>query len=229
MRGGRASRPPASGILPDATPPGETPGGSGRDARPPICIVVVDDHPVVREGLVAALARREDFTIAGSFGSAEELLQARVDADVVLLDLELPGMSGVDAIPSVAAPVLVLTAYANDEQIDAVLRAGARGYLLKGAALEEIERAIRTVARGETYLDSRIASRVVALAHAPRLSPREREVLRLVAAGKSNKEIAAALHVTERTVKFHVTSIFNKLGAENRAQAVALAHERGIA
>ncbi len=126
-------------------------------------IIVVDDHPIVREGLVAALAKREDFTIAGAYGSAEELLASRMDADVVLLDLELPGMSGVEAVPKVKPAVLVLTAYANDEQIDAVLRAGARGYLLKGAALEEIERAIRTVARGETYLDPRVASRVVAL------------------------------------------------------------------
>ena len=182
----------------------------------------------MREGLVAALARREDFTIVASFGSAEELLASRVEADVILLDLELPGMSGIDALPQLGTPALVLTAYASDEQIDAVLRAGARGYLLKGAALDEIERAIRTVARGETYLDPRVASRIVALAHAPRLSPRERDVLRLVVAGKSNKEIAAALHVAERTVKFHMTSIFNKLGAENRAQAVTIAHERGL-
>jgi DNA-binding NarL/FixJ family response regulator len=189
-------------------------------------IIIVDDHPVVREGLAAALASR--FTIAGSFGSAEELLGARVDADVVLLDLELPGMSGVEAIPKIGKPVLVLTAYANDEQIDAVLRAGARGYLLKGAALEEIERAIRAVAGGQTYLDPKVASRVVALSAAPRLSEREREVLRLVAMGRSNKEIAVALHIAERTVKFHVTSIFNKLGAENRAQAVAIAAERGL-
>ncbi len=193
-----------------------------------IRIVVVDDHPVVREGLVAALARRDDFTIAASFGSAEELLGARVNADVILLDLELPGMSGVDVLPKLDAPALVLTAYSTDEQIDAVLRAGARGYLLKGAALEEIERAIRTVARGERYLDSRIASRVAALARAPRLSARERDVLRLVVDGKSNKEIAAVLQLAERTVKFHVTSIFNKLGAENRAQAVTIAHERGL-
>ncbi|HEX6099734.1 MAG TPA: response regulator transcription factor [Thermoanaerobaculia bacterium] len=193
-----------------------------------IRIVVVDDHPVVREGLVAALARREDFAIAASFGSAEELLGSRFEADVVLLDLELPGLSGVDVLPRLTVPALVLTAYASDEQIDAVLRAGARGYLLKGAALEEIERAIRTVARGEMYLDSRIAPRVAALAHAPRLSPRERDVLRLVVEGKSNKEIAAALKVAERTVKFHMTSIFNKLGAENRAQAVSIAHQRGI-
>ncbi len=189
-------------------------------------IIVVDDHPVVREGLTAALSR--EFEIAASFASAEELLRSRVDADVILLDLELPGMSGVDAVAGIEKPVLVLTAYASDEQIDAVLRAGARGYLLKGAALEEIARAIRAVARGDRYLDPRIASRAAALAHAPRLSPRERDVLRLLADGNSNKEIAGALRVTERTVKFHVTSIFNKLGAENRAQAVTLAHQRGL-
>jgi DNA-binding NarL/FixJ family response regulator len=189
-------------------------------------IVVVDDHPVVREGLTAALAR--EFEVVAAFSSAEELLSARFNADVILLDLELPGMSGIEAIPRLTTPVLVLTAYASDEQIDAVLRAGARGYLLKGAALEEIGRAIRTVARGESYLDSRVASRVAALAHAPRLSPRERDVLRLLVDGNSNKEIAASLKVTERTVKFHVTSIFNKLGAENRAQAVTIAHQRGL-
>ena len=193
-----------------------------------IRIIVVDDHPVVREGLVAALARRDDFSIVASYGSAEELLASRHDADVILLDLELPGMRGVDVLLRLAARALVLTAYASDEQIDAVLRAGARGYLLKGAALEEIERAIRVVARGEMYIDSRISSRIVALSRAPRLSAREREVLRLVVAGKSNKEIAAALQVAERTVKFHMTSIFNKLGAENRAQAVTIAHERGL-
>ncbi|HYH07256.1 MAG TPA: response regulator transcription factor [Thermoanaerobaculia bacterium] len=191
-------------------------------------LVIVDDHPVVREGLAAALARCEDFEIAGAFGSAEELLSSRVRADVVLLDLELPGMSGVDAVSRIDAAVLVLTAYANDEQIDAVLRAGARGYLLKGAALAEIEHAIRAVARGDRHVDARIAARVDALSRAPRLSPREREVLRLVAAGRSNKEIAHDLGVTERTVKFHVTAIFNKLGAENRASAVTIAHQRGL-
>lgn len=193
-----------------------------------IRIIVVDDHPVVREGLVAALARRDDFAIVASFGSAEELLASRAEADVVLLDLELPGLGGVDVLRRIQTPALVLTAYASDEQIDAVLRAGARGYLLKGAALGEIERALRAVARGERHLDPRVASRLAVLAHAPRLSARERDVLRLLVAGKSNKEIASALQVAERTVKFHVTSIFNKLGAENRAQAVTIAHERGF-
>ena len=189
-------------------------------------LVIVDDHPVVREGLVAALQGR--FTIAAAFGTAEELLASRVRADVVLLDLELPGMGGVEAVGKIETPVLVLTAYANDEQIDAVLRAGARGYLLKGASIDEIERAIRAVARGERYLDPRVASRVDALSRSPRLSKREREVLRLLADGLSNKEIGTALKVTERTVKFHVTAIFNKLGAENRAQAVTIAHQRGL-
>lgn len=191
-------------------------------------IVIVDDHPIVREGLAAALARQQEFEIVAQFGSAEELLSSRVVADVVLLDLELPGMSGVDAVPHIDAPVLVLTAYANDEQIDAVLRADARGYLLKGAALAEIEHALRTIARGERYIDPRVASRLVALSNAPRLSPREREVLRLIAAGKSNKEIANDLGVTERTAKFHVTAILTKLNAENRAGAVTIGMEKGL-
>lgn len=195
-------------------------------------VAIVDDHPVVREGLIAGLERREGIEIAGAFASAEEAMAAlgRTRPDVVLLDLELPGMSGVEAVAQFRgrAAVVVLTAYANDEQIEAVLRGGARGYLLKGAALDDIERAIHAAHRGQTWLDPRIASRVVALSHAPRLSEREREVLRLVAAGRSNKEIAAALGIAERTVKFHVTSIFDKLGAENRAQAVAVASERGL-
>jgi two-component system NarL family response regulator len=191
-------------------------------------VIIVDDHPIVREGLAAALSRTNEFEIVAQFGSAEELLSSRVRADVVMLDLELPGMSGVDAVPQIESRVLVLTAYANDEQIDAVLRAGARGYLLKGAALAEIEHALRAIARGERYVDPRIASRLVALSTAPRLSPREREVLRLIAAGKSNKEIANELGVTERTAKFHVTAILTKLGAENRAGAVSAGVEKGL-
>jgi DNA-binding NarL/FixJ family response regulator len=193
-----------------------------------IRVAVVDDHPVVREGLVAALSHREGLEIVASFASADELLAARANYDVVLLDLELPGTSGIDAIARIDAAVLVLTAYANDEQIERALRDGARGYLLKGASLDDIDRAIRTVAMGETWLDPRIASRVVAMRGAPRLSSREREVLRLVASGQSNKEIAATLRIAERTVKFHLTSIFNKLGADNRARAVAIAAERGL-
>jgi DNA-binding NarL/FixJ family response regulator len=189
-------------------------------------IVIVDDHPVVREGLVAALDRKNGVEVAGVFGSADEALGARVNADVIILDLELPGLGGLDAIAKFSAPVLVLTAYGTDEDIDRALEAGAKGYLLKGAPLDDIERAIEVVARGDAYLDPRVTTRVIRPRQ--RLSEREREVLRLVSAGNSNKEIAKKLRITERTAKFHVTSIFNKLGAENRAQAVAIAAEKHL-
>jgi DNA-binding NarL/FixJ family response regulator len=186
-------------------------------------VAIVDDHPVVREGLVAALERK--FEITGTFSSAEEAI-GRVDADVVLLDLELPGMSGLDAIPRLHSMVLVLTAYDTAEDVERAMHAGAKGYLLKGASVDEIERAINTVAGGGTYVDPRVVSHVIAPRQ--RMTKRQREVLRLVAAGKSNKDIAAKLRITERTVKFHVASILNRLDAENRAQAVAIATERHL-
>lgn len=184
-------------------------------------IVIVDDHPVVREGLVAALDGKNGIDVAGAFASADEALASSPAADVVVLDLELPGLGGIEAIPHFKAPVLVLTAYDADEDIDRAVEAGARGYLLKGAPIAEIERAIAAVARGDSYLAVRRAG-------GRRLSAREREVLRLMAAGNSNKEIARKLRITERTAKFHVTSIFNKLDAENRAQAVAIAADRHL-
>ena len=203
-----------------------------------IRILVVDDHPVVREGLVALLEDEPDFEIAGAAGSAEDglALAARVRPDVVLLDLELPGMGGIDAIPRLAAAapearVLVLTAYETDDRILGAVRAGARGYLLKGATAAEIAQAIRAVHGGGSALAPRVATKVLTEVKAPRrltLSARERAVLRLVADGLSSKQIARRLSITERTVKFHIGSILNKLGAENRAQAVAKAAERGL-
>ena len=190
-------------------------------------VVIVDDHPVVREGLVSALDGKNGIEVAGAFGSADEALRARTKADVVILDLELPGTSGVAAIPRFTIPVLVLSAYGTNEEVESAIAAGARGYLLKGAPLDEIERAIAAVAKGEAWLDPRIAARVFQIGE-ERLTSREREVLRLVAAGESNKRIAAKLRITERTAKFHVTSILGKLGAENRAQAVAIAAERRL-
>jgi DNA-binding NarL/FixJ family response regulator len=189
-------------------------------------VVIIDDHPIVREGLVAALEGKSGVEVVGVFSTAEEAMSRR-SAEVVILDLELPGMSGLDAIPllSRSAAVLVLSAYG--ESIEEAIRAGAKGYLLKGVPLDEIERAIAAVARGESYIDPRLASRLVARTP-ERLSEREREVLRLVAGGHSNKQIAAKLRISERTAKFHVTAILNKLGAENRAQAVAIAAERRL-
>jgi len=204
-----------------------------------IRILVIDDHPVVREGLVASLEDDPEFQVVGAAGSLDEALP-QVTArrpDVILLDLELPRVDGLSAIPLLAAAhpdarLLILTAYDTDERVLGAIRGGAQGYLLKGAPLSEIARAIRAVHAGETYLQPRIASKVVAALAPGRktgtLSRREREVLRLIAGGQSNKQIARTLGITERTVKFHVASIMNKLGAETRAQAVALAGRRGL-
>jgi len=193
-------------------------------------VMIVDDHPVVREGLVAALQGKRGIDVAGSYGSADEALaaEARARPDVVILDLELPGTAGLDAIARFAAAVLVLTAYGTDDEIERALAAGAKGYLLKGAPLADIERAIEAVSRGESYLDPRVTSRVLARGSRIRLTGREREVLRLLAGGGSNKEIATRLGISERTVKFHATSIYSKLGADNRAQAVAIAAEQRL-
>jgi DNA-binding NarL/FixJ family response regulator len=204
-----------------------------------IRVLIVDDHPVVREGLVAALEDESDFRVAGAVGSAEDALRIAGTArpDIILLDLELPGLGGIDAIPRLsaalpAAGVIVLTAYDTDERVLGAVRAGARGYVLKGASIEEIARAIREVHRGGSYLASPVAAKVLGQLRSPRrattLSGRERAVLREIAAGRSTKQIARALGITERTVKFHAGSIMNKLGADNRAQAVAEAARRGL-
>jgi DNA-binding NarL/FixJ family response regulator len=205
-----------------------------------IRVLVVDDHPIVREGLVSVLEDEDDFTVVGTAGSAEDALALarRERPDVVLLDLELPGIDGVQAIPRLLATeppprVLVFTAYDLEERVLGALRAGAAGYLLKGAPADEIARGVRAVHAGESYLAPRVAARLVSHVGAPRggrplLSAREREVLRLVADGQSNKQIARALGIAERTAKFHVTSLFQKLGADNRAQVVALAAQRGL-
>lgn len=205
-----------------------------------IRLLVVDDHPVVREGLVAVLNDRPDLEVVGTAGSGEEAIaSARCFApDVILLDLEMPGMAGVAAIPALreAAPegrILVFTAYSTDECVFGALRSGASGYLLKGAAAEEIARAVRTVHGGGSHLEAGVAEKLLASVRGPQgaapvLSKREREVLKLVAGGQPNKQIARALGITERTVKFHLTALFQKLGAENRAGAVAIAAQRGL-
>jgi DNA-binding NarL/FixJ family response regulator len=203
-------------------------------------VLVVDDHPVVREGLVSVLEDQPEIEVVGSLDSAEQAVAqiGRLRPDIVLLDLELPGMDGVAAIPRLLAGhpstgVIVFTAYDTEERVLGALRAGARGYLLKGASADEIARGVRAVYAGESHLASRVAARLLAEVQAPQrsstvLSQREREVLRLVADGLPTKQIARTLSITERTVKFHVSSIFHKLGADNRAQAVALAAQRGL-
>lgn len=205
-----------------------------------IRITVIDDHPILRQGLVAALEDEADFAVVGAASSAEEalVLVARLAPDVIVLDLELPGAGGIEAIPrllagSPASQILVFTAYDTDELVLGALRAGAKGYLLKGATAGEIAQSVRVVAGGGTALAPRVAARLVTEVSASggesgHLTAREREVLRLIADGLPSKQIARELSISERTVKFHAASINRKLGADNRAQAVALAAQRGL-
>ena len=205
-----------------------------------IRILVVDDHPIVREGLVAVLEDREDFQVVGAAGSgaAAVAMAERLHPDVALLDLEMPDVQGTETIVRLTervpeARLLIFTAYAVEELVLNTIRAGAKGYLLKGATSEEIENAIRAVHAGESYLTPRVAAMVMAQVATPKparptLTPRETEILRQIAAGHSSKQIAHALTIAEPTVKFHIRSLFNKLGADNRAQAVALALQQGL-
>ena len=205
-----------------------------------IRILVADDHPMLREGLVAVLSTQPDFDIVGEAANGAEVvrLAEALRPDVILLDLEMPDVDGVAALEGLrdavsAARAIVFTAYDTDERILRSLRAGARGYLLKGASRQEIFDAVRTVHAGGSLLEPGVTTRL--LDHVREggeqtepLTPRELEVLALISEGLHNSEIAGRLFVTERTVKFHVSSILAKLGADNRTEAVALAARRGL-
>ncbi|MFJ6850052.1 response regulator [Streptomyces sp. NPDC091271] len=206
-----------------------------------ITLLVVDDHPVVRDGLRGMFASAPGFEVLGEAadGVAAVELATRLDPDVVLMDLRMPGGGGVAAIAELArlgarSKVLVLTTYDTDSDTLPAIEAGATGYLLKDAPRDELFTAVRAAADGRTVLSPAVASRLVSRVRTPAgpgqepLSTREREVLRLVAKGTSNREIAAELFISEATVKTHLTHVFAKLGAKDRAAAVAVAYERGI-
>ncbi|MBE2270006.1 MAG: response regulator transcription factor [Anaerolinea sp.] len=203
-----------------------------------IRILIADDHPVVVDGLAAILGTQPDFEIVGTASNGREVI-AKVLAsppDVLLLDLQMPELDGVQTLNGLRdaglnIPAIVFTAFDTDERIVSAVQAGARGYLLKGAPREELFNAVRVVYGGGSLLQPIVTSKLLRhIAETPvePISPREREVLALMVRGLQNKEIAAQLVISERTVKFHVSSILAKLGAGNRTEAVTIALQRHL-
>lgn len=200
-----------------------------------IRVLIVDDHPVVREGLVAILEEEPDIEIVAQAGDGVEAIELfrQHQPDIVLLDLRMPRVGGVEVITAIRADypnanIIMLTIYDTDEDIYRGLRAGAKAYLLKDTPCDEILEVIRTVCDGRRYIPTPIGEKLAARMERPDLSDRECQVLKLMVEGKSNREIGSCLHITEHTVRFHVSNILSKLGANDRAHVIVLALRQGI-
>ncbi len=207
----------------------------------PISVIVADDHPVFRQGLRALMEGVPDIELTGEAADGEEAVRSALEGrpDVVLMDLRMPGLNGIEATRRIVAAeprigILVLTMFEDDDSVFAAMRAGARGYLLKGSDLEEVTRAIRAVASGEAIFGPAIARRLIGYFSAagaeafPELTAREREVLELIAQGRNNRAIAEQLALSLKTVRNHVSNVFNKLQVIDRAGAIVKAREAGM-
>jgi two-component system NarL family response regulator len=206
-----------------------------KKAPPAIEVLIVEDHPTFRMGLATLIESQPDMTVTAQFSSGEEVLAAYRPggASVVLMDLRLPGIGGVETIIGLRARdpeirVIVLTTYEADEDVFRALQSGAKSYLLKDMSTEEIAGTIRAVHRGGTELPPRIAERMAARAQRQDLTAREREVLELLARGRSNKEIGAQLAISDETVKSHLKTLFAKLKVRDRTDAALSAVRLGI-
>ena len=200
-----------------------------------IRVLAVDDHSIVRDGIARLVGTQADMElIAEASDGAEAIEQFRKHRpDVTLMDLQMPNMSGIDAISAIrnefpGARIIVLTTYAGDVQVMRALKAGAQGYLLKGLLRKELLETIRAVYKGEKRLSAEVAAQVAKHALDSALTPREISVLKLIAGGNANKEIAVMLNLTEESVKGYVKSILLKLGANDRTHAVTIGLKRGI-
>jgi two-component system NarL family response regulator len=200
-----------------------------------IRILIVDDHNIVRQGLAALLKTVPGFEVAAEASDGEQAVELfrKHKPDVTLMDLRLPKLNGVDAITRIregvpGARIVVLTTFDGDEDIYRALQAGAKGYLLKGMDLAELTDAIRSVHAGRTRIPPRVAEKLAERMGGATLTARELEVLKLIVAGKSNRDIGSALFISEATVKTHVNSLLSKLGVEDRTQAATSALQRGI-
>lgn len=201
----------------------------------PIRILIVDDHPIMRVGVAALVSSSKEMVVVGQAGSGEEAIEqyALLQPDVTLMDLRLPGIGGVETIRRIRratpeARFIVLTTYEGDEDIHQAMEAGASGYLVKGLPQEMLVAAVRRVHSGGKYLPPPLRQTLATRTRDTNLSARERQVLELLAKGRSNKEIAAQLGITEATVKCHVSVILMRLNAANRTQAVVIGLQRGL-
>jgi DNA-binding NarL/FixJ family response regulator len=195
----------------------------------------VDDHPLLREGIAAFIGNQSDMQLVGEAANGREALEQfrKHHPDITLMDLQMPEMSGIDAISAIrgefpGARIIVLTTHAGDFQVSRALKAGARGYLLKAKLRQELLETIRAVHAGGKRLSAEIAAEIAEHATDDVLTPREIDVLRLIASGNANKEIAGKLSLTEETVKGHVKNILGKLGVNDRTHAVTIGLKRGI-
>ncbi|MHB8464923.1 MAG: response regulator [Acidimicrobiales bacterium] len=209
-----------------------------------IRVLLVDDHPVVREGVVAVLGDTAEFLVVGQAGSAEEALEivrAGIAADVIILDVRLPGMNGIETCATLHdtdphAQMVIFTSYPNDVTMIEAFSAGAHGFLAKESGAATLQQAVRAVARGETFVDPRLANKLVTMATRGRrargplgLTMQEMRVVELLPRGLTNTQIGKELGVTEQTVKTHLHNAMRKLRVRNRAQAAALAQREGLA
>ena len=200
-----------------------------------IQVLCVDDHPLLREGIAALIGNQTDMKLIAEASNGREALEQfrKHRPDITLMDLQMPEVSGIDAMSAIRAEfpdarIIVLTTYVGDVQVSRALKAGARAYLLKGSLRKELLETIRAVHAGQKRLSSEVAAEIAEHAADNALTPREVDVLRLVARGNANKEIAAQLSLIEETVKSHIRNILAKLGANDRTHAVAIALKRGI-
>jgi len=209
---------------------------SSESSTDAITVVIADDHPVVREGLVAIFKSQNDIKVVAEATNGQEALDlcSHHLPDVLLLDLRMPEKDGLQVITELTARrltrprVIVMTTYESEEDIRRALKAGAKGYLVKGTAPQQIRESVRRVAAGESLLPANIAAKLAESMSHPELSERERQVLQYMANGRSNKEIGQVLYISENTVKAHVKSILMKLDAMGRTEAIAIAIKRGL-
>ena len=202
----------------------------------PITVVIADDHPVVREGLAAILKSQSDIKVVSEAANGEEALEIcnQYLPDVLLLDLRMPRKDGLQVMKELAARtlsrvrVIVMTTFDSEDDIRRTVKSGAKGYLVKGAAPEQIRESVRRVAAGESILSSNLAAKLAESIARPQLSQRERQVLNQLANGRSNKEIAQILYISEHTAKAHVKAIMAKLNADSRTEVISIAIKRGL-